>query len=99
MSSDAVILVANDEWKSGVVGIVASKLVEDFSRPAIVFAGHGDTLKGSARSIEGVNVFDLISECKDLVVAYGGHSQAAGVTVEKVNFENLRACRLGVLGR
>lgn len=91
LSSDAVILVANDEWKSGVVGIVASKLVEDFSRPAIVFAGHGDTLKGSARSIEGVNVFDLISECKDLVVAYGGHSQAAGVTVEKVNFENLRA--------
>ena len=94
LSSDAVIVVADDEWKSGVVGIVASKLVEDFSRPAIVFAGHDGKYKGSARSIEGVNVFDLISECKDLVVAYGGHSQAAGVTVEK---ESLNAFRRSLI--
>ncbi len=82
-----VILVANDEWQTGFIGIVAAKLVEDFSRPVIVFAGHDGNFKGSARSIEGLNIHDAITSVKDYLVGFGGHSQAAGVTVSKENFE------------
>ena len=84
-----IILVADDNWKPGFVGIVAAKLVEEYSRPVIVFAGYDGYYKGSARSIDGFNVYDAINAVKDVLVAYGGHSQAAGVSVEKDNFEKL----------
>lgn len=86
----SVLLVAGDEWQTGFVGIVASKLVEEYSRPVIVFAGHDGKYKGSARSVDGINIFDAISEVKDLVEGYGGHAQAAGVTIEKENLSILR---------
>lgn len=82
-----VILVANDSWQTGFIGIVAAKLVEDYSRPVIVFAGHEGYYKGSARSIDGVNIHDLISNVKDYLIGFGGHSQAAGISVSKENFE------------
>lgn len=81
-----IILVGDEKWRVGFVGIVASRLVEDYSRPVIVFAGHDGYLKGSARSVDGVNIFDALTAIKDDLVAFGGHSQAAGVTVEKHNF-------------
>ena len=84
-----IILVADDNWKPGFVGIVAAKLVEDYSRPVIVFAGYDGYYKGSARSVDGFNVYDAINAVKDVLVAYGGHSQAAGVSVHKENFERL----------
>jgi single-stranded-DNA-specific exonuclease RecJ len=87
---DEVILVGDDTWQTGFVGIVASRLVEEFSRPVIVFAGYGEYLKGSARSVDGINIFQAINACKDLLVGFGGHAQAAGVTVEKTQFENLK---------
>ncbi len=90
LESDRIILVGNDSWKTGFVGIVASRLVEEYCRPVIVFAGHGDTLKGSARSVDGINIFEAINSAKDLLVAFGGHAQAAGVTVLKENFKALR---------
>ncbi len=84
-----VITVADENWKAGFVGIVAAKLVEDYGRPVIVFAGHDGYFKGSARSIDGINIYDAISSAKDILIAYGGHSQAAGVAVSKENFESL----------
>ena len=84
-----VILVADDGWKAGFIGIVAAKLVEEFNRPVIVFAGHDGCFKGSARSVEGVNIHDAITAAQHLLVAFGGHSQAAGVSVSKENFEKL----------
>ena len=84
-----VILVADDNWKAGFVGIVAAKLVEEFSRPVIVFAGHDGYYKGSARSVEGFNIHDAITATKDLLIAFGGHSQAAGVSVSKENYAQL----------
>ena len=84
-----VILVADDTWQAGVVGIVASRLVEEYMRPVIVFAKHGDNYKGSCRSIDGINILDAITSAEDLLVAFGGHSQAAGVTVEKENLDKL----------
>ena len=87
--SKSVILVGDESWSAGFVGIVAAKLVEDYCRPVIVFGGHDDFLKGSARSIEGLNIYDAICSVKDLLIGFGGHSQAAGVSVSKENFEKL----------
>lgn len=84
-----IILVKDERWNPGFIGIVAAKLVEDFSRPVIVFAGHDGHLKGSARSVDGVNIYDAICSVKDLLLGFGGHSQAAGVSIEKENFSKL----------
>ncbi len=90
MEDDGVIMVADENWRAGFIGIVAAKLVEEFSRPVIVFAGHEDYFKGSARSVDGFNIHDAITSAKDLLIAFGGHSQAAGVSVSKENFEALK---------
>ncbi len=82
-----VIMLYNESWKTGFVGIVAARLVEEFNRPVILFAGHSGELKGSARSIDGVNIFEAINENKELLIEFGGHSQAAGVAIAKENFE------------
>ncbi len=84
-----VILVKDERWNVGFIGIVAAKLVEDYAKPVIVFAGHDHYLKGSARSVESINIHDAITSAKDLLIGFGGHSQAAGVSVEKTNFAAL----------
>ena len=81
-----VILVKNKNWQAGFIGIVAAKLVEEFARPVIVFAGQDDYLKGSARSIDGINIYDAIVTSKEFLLGYGGHSQAAGLSVTEENF-------------
>lgn len=86
---DDVITVYDESWRTGFIGIVAAKLVEDFSRPVIVFGYHDGMLKGSARSIDGINIHKVISSCEDILEAYGGHSQAAGVSVKTENFSEL----------
>ncbi len=87
---DGVILVGDESWNAGFIGIVAAKLVEEYSKPVIVFAGHEDYLKGSCRSVDGFNIYDAINSAKDLLIAYGGHAQAAGVSVRKENFVKLK---------
>lgn len=87
---DEMILCYDESWKTGFVGIVASRLVEEYNRPVIVFAGADGYLKGSARSVDGLNVFNAIAYAEEYLLGYGGHSQAAGVSVDAVNFENLR---------
>lgn len=82
-----IIMLYDESWSTGFVGIVASKLVEEYARPVIMFAGANGILKGSARSIDGVNIFEVISANKNLLVEFGGHSQAAGVAIEKQNFQ------------
>ena len=89
LDSRKIILVGDTNWKVGFVGIVAAKLVEDYSRPVIVFAGQDGHFKGSARSVDGINIHDALTEAKDLLVAFGGHSQAAGVAVEHKNYNAL----------
>lgn len=81
-----VILVKNRNWQAGFIGIVAAKLVEEFARPVIVFAGQDDYLKGSARSVDGINIYDAIVASKEYLLGYGGHSQAAGLSVAEENF-------------
>ena len=84
--NNSAILVANEEWSTGFVGIVAARLVEDYDKPVIVFAGHSGYYKGSARSVPEINIYNAIGLAKDCLIAYGGHSQAAGVSVEKEKF-------------
>jgi len=84
-----VIMLYNENWNSGFVGIVAARLADEYSRPAILFVKNGDMLKGSARSVESVNIFEALKSCNKFITEFGGHSQAAGVNVSIENFEAL----------
>ncbi|SIS36691.1 single-stranded-DNA-specific exonuclease RecJ [Salimicrobium flavidum] len=97
-TDDEVIIVAKEGWNPGVLGIVASKLVRKFDRPAIVLAVDKDKgqAKGSARSIDAFDMFENCMEVRDLFIHFGGHSQAAGMTLEDEKISELREalCRL-----
>ncbi|WP_175072912.1 single-stranded-DNA-specific exonuclease RecJ [Terribacillus sp. AE2B 122] len=90
--SSHVIIVAKEGWNEGVLGIVASKLVRTFDRPAIVLAIHPEkgTAKGSARSIDAFDLFHHCMQVRDHFVSFGGHAQAAGMTLELEQLETLR---------
>ena len=75
-------VVFKSHWHKGVVGIVASRLIEHYYRPTIVLTQSGGYVAGSARSISGFNVYEAIHQCKDLLLGYGGHFYAAGMTME-----------------
>lgn len=83
------IVLAKEGWHPGVIGIVASRLVEEFGRPAILIALEGDTGKGSGRGVpRGDPIFDLhgaLGRCSDLLLRYGGHRAAAGITIKREN--------------
>lgn len=76
-----IIILAGDDWKTGFIGIVAARLAEEFYRPCILFAKNGDFYKGSARSIDGINIFEAISHSREYLIEFGGHAQAAGIAI------------------
>lgn len=80
---DRAIVVCGEGWNPGVIGLAASRLVEKYKWPTILLAQDGDTCVGSARSISGVNIHDAMATCRDLFIRFGGHSQAAGLTIER----------------
>ncbi|MBN8862159.1 MAG: single-stranded-DNA-specific exonuclease RecJ [Sphingobacteriales bacterium] len=69
-------------WHKGVVGIVASRVIEQYYRPTIILTNSGDYVAGSARSVPGFNLYEAIHACRDLLLGYGGHFAAAGMTLE-----------------
>lgn len=75
-------VVFQPHWHKGVVGIVASRLIDHYYRPTIVLTQSGEYAAGSARSVAGFNVYEAIHQCKDLLLGYGGHFYAAGMTLE-----------------
>jgi single-stranded-DNA-specific exonuclease len=77
------IVLADDTWHPGVIGIVASRLVEEFGRPAVLIALSGDQGKGSGRSIPKFDLHGALGKAKDLLLRYGGHRVAAGVTIAR----------------
>lgn len=89
-TEDKIIVVAGKEWHEGVVGIVASRLVTQFKKPAIVLSIHGDLAKGSARSIGNVDIFSLIQTQSALLEKFGGHKMAAGLSLHANNIEAFR---------
>jgi single-stranded-DNA-specific exonuclease len=86
-----VIVVAGDGWHRGVIGIVASKLVDAFHRPAIVISVDGDVAHGSCRSIPSFNMLAALESCGEVMSKFGGHKQAAGLTIETARIRDLRA--------
>ncbi|MDG1753099.1 MAG: single-stranded-DNA-specific exonuclease RecJ [Thalassotalea sp.] len=86
----------HDQWHQGVIGIVAGRLKEKYHRPSIVFAQseNGIELKGSARSIPGLHIRDLLehidSQHPEIIIKFGGHAMAAGLSIEKANFERFQ---------
>jgi single-stranded-DNA-specific exonuclease len=89
--SDCALVAGRPSWHVGVVGIVASKLVERFYRPAFLFSVSDDGIaKGSGRSVAGLHLLDALHECREHLISYGGHRAAAGA---KLRVENLDAFR------
>ena len=80
-------IVASGDFHEGVVGIVASRLVHHYKLPAIVFSDKGDILKGSGRSLGDVNIYELVSKCKNLLEGFGGHKLACGLSIKKENLD------------
>jgi single-stranded-DNA-specific exonuclease RecJ len=85
-----VIVLGSENWHPGVIGIVASRIAERYYRPAILVSLDGKHGKGSGRSIDNFNLFAAISQCKDLLVAFGGHEGACGITIEKDKLDDFR---------
>jgi single-stranded-DNA-specific exonuclease len=83
-------VVFKPHWHKGVVGIVASRLIENFYRPTIVLTQSGDYVAGSARSVPGFNLYEAIHACREHLLGYGGHFAAAGLTLELSQVENLK---------
>ncbi len=86
----SVIVLADDDFHPGVVGIVASRLAEEFWRPAIVITFRGPTGRGSARSIPGFSIYDALSRCDDMLLSFGGHRFAAGLEIHRDDLPRLR---------
>ena len=80
-------VVFQPHWHKGVVGIVASRLIESYFRPTVVLAQHGDIIGGSARSVPGFNLYEAIHSCREYLLGYGGHFAAAGLTLDPENME------------
>ncbi|MHC4712091.1 MAG: single-stranded-DNA-specific exonuclease RecJ [Planctomycetota bacterium] len=85
-----VILLAEEGWHPGVLGIVASRLAEEFYRPTLLLSIEGDVARGSARSIPPFHLFRALSACEGHLVSYGGHAQAAGIAVTTGAIASLR---------
>ncbi len=78
------------DWHKGVIGIVASRLIESWYRPTIIFTESNGMLSGSARSVRGFDIHEAIYNCRDLLVQFGGHMFAAGLTLKPENLEAFR---------
>ena len=91
MTASKSTVVFQPHWHKGVVGIVASRLIDHYYRPTIVLTQSGEYIAGSARSVAGFNVYEAIHQCRDLLLGYGGHFYAAGMTLEPSNVDAFRA--------
>jgi single-stranded-DNA-specific exonuclease len=101
LKKDKAIVLASTGWHQGVIGIVASRIAERFYRPTIMISIDGDEGRGSARSIPGFHLFDALKECEALLLKYGGHKYAAGLSISskeidafKERFKQISANRL-----
>lgn len=91
LANDRVIVVDGADWHHGVIGIVASRITDRFGKPCIVISRGETEAKGSGRSVEGFSLFEAICSCGDLLIKYGGHPMAAGVTLKMELIDEFRA--------
>ncbi|MFZ5645681.1 MAG: single-stranded-DNA-specific exonuclease RecJ [Bacillota bacterium] len=90
ISAGRVIVLASEGWHSGVVGIVASRLVERYYKPVLMISLDGDEGKGSGRSIPGLHLYNALHHCAEFLIKFGGHAQAAGFTINTGKVVELR---------
>ena len=90
LTASHVILVSGEDWNPGLIGLTAGRLCERFHLPTVALSIHGDTAVGSCRSIPGISIYRMLQSCEDLLVRFGGHEQAAGLTVKTENLPLLR---------
>ena len=85
-----VIVLEGENWHKGIIGIVASRIVDRFYRPTVMISMDGDEGRGSCRSIRNFNLVNALSECTDLLKRYGGHKNAAGLTIDKMSLNGFK---------
>jgi len=85
-----VLVVSGEGWHDGVIGIVASRLVERYGKPTIVITDDGNDVKGSGRSIDGFNLYEALCHCSDVLTHFGGHTLAAGLGLERDRIDEFR---------
>jgi single-stranded-DNA-specific exonuclease len=90
LDEESAIVLASRGWHQGVIGIVASRLVEKFHRPTVMIAIDGDEGKGSARSIPGFHLYEALRECESDLIRYGGHKYAAGLSIAPERIDSFR---------
>jgi len=90
LDKDWVIVLGSEDWHEGVIGIVASKLVEQYNRPTILLSFTGGIGKGSGRSIQNFNLFNALLDLEKYLLSFGGHKMAAGLRLEKENLQDFR---------
>ena len=83
-------VVYDENWHKGVIGIVASRLIETYYRPTLVFTKSGDVLAASARSVKGFDVYNSLEQCSEFIEQFGGHKYAAGLTLKPENYKNFK---------
>ncbi len=88
--NDDVIVVSDPSWNEGIIGIVASKLCEKYKKPSFVFTINNDISKASSRSIQGIDLYNLILKSKDILIGFGGHKQAAGLSIQTSKLDCLK---------
>lgn len=89
-SDHKAIVIYNEEWHKGVIGIVASRLTEIYFRPAVVLTRDGDVATGSARSVAGFDIYKAIESCRDILENFGGHTYASGLTLKAENVQEFK---------
>jgi single-stranded-DNA-specific exonuclease len=90
ITADSAIVLHQEHWHPGVVGIVASRMVEKYYKPSIMMATIDGVAKGSARSVSGFDIYKALKKCEDKIIQFGGHKYAAGLTVELSRLDEFR---------
>lgn len=92
MVNSKAIMLSHPAWEKGITGIVAARLTNDYNRPTFIMVNSGDgTYKGTCRSIDGINVHELLSHCSDVLIEFGGHNQAAGFSIYEKNIPEFKS--------
>jgi len=95
---NSVIVLSREGWHPGIIGLVASYIKGKYFRPTIIFSRNGEMARGSARSIPEFSIFEALEKCKDLLLSFGGHKMAAGMSILSENIEGLEE-RMNELAR
>jgi single-stranded-DNA-specific exonuclease len=99
LEKENVIVSVSSSWPPGVVGLVASRLVSSYGKPAIILHIHDGIAKGSCRSIPGFNIFNALQKSSDLLLYFGGHAYAAGLTLEQAKIDELKSRLEGLIAQ